>query len=286
LNSERNGERDSERVGRDGFLRLRFARSSANTILAQSRFSLPLQALTPLTLADGASYLMLLNPTGGVLGGDHLITDIVQEAETHVCLTTPSATRIYRTEEKPAILETAIHLGEGATLEYFPDHVIPHAGSALRQSVRVEMARGSRAILLDSMASGRVAHGERWSFTEMDSRSEVYACGRPIYINRTKIVPATNRPDRLGWMEEFDYASCLALFDDGFARWPQVASALNEELKSAPNIRGGATLVSRGGCVVRFLARSASDMTQANKALWDMAREMLVHLPPLDHRKY
>jgi urease accessory protein len=279
-------EREPERVGRDGFLRLRFARSRATTILAQSRFSLPLQALTPLTLADGASYLMLLNPTGGVFGGDHLITDIVQEAETHVCLTTPSATRIYRTAKEPAILETVIRLGEGATLEYFPDHVIPHLGSALRQSLRVEMARGSRAILLDSMASGRVAHGERWSFTEIDSRTEVHAGGRPAYIHRTKIAPAKNRPDRLGWMEEFDYLSCIGMFADGFTRWNEVSAVLNEEMKSVPNVLGGATPLSRGGCVVRFLARTASDMTLANRKLWDAAREQLVGLPPFDHRKY
>lgn len=279
-------ERNPERVGRDGFLRLRFVRSGANTILAQSRFSLPLQALTPLTLADGAAYLMLLNPTGGVLGGDHLVTDIVQEAGTHVCLTTPSATRIYRTAEKPAILETVIHLDEGATLEYFPDHVIPHTGSALRQSLRIEMARGSRAIILDSMASGRVAHGERWKFTEMYSRTEVFACGRPAYLNRTRIVPATKRPDRPGWMEEFDYMSCMGLFADGFTRWKEVSAALNEELKALSNVRGGATLVSRGGCVVRLLARSASDMTLANKKSWDVARGQFAGLPPFDHRKY
>jgi urease accessory protein len=281
-----NSERNPERVGRDGFLRLRFALSEGSTILAQSRFSLPLQALTPLTLEDGASYLMLLNPTGGVLGGDHLITEIVQEAETHVCLTTPSATRIYRTAEKPAILETLIHLEEGATLEYFPDHVIPHTGSALRQSLRIDMARGSRAIILDSMASGRVARGERWSFTEMDSRTEVFACGRPAYINRTRIVPATKRPDRLGLMEECDYISCIGLFADGFTRWKEFSAALNEVLTNVPNVRGGATLLSRGGCVARFLARSASDMTLANKKLWDAAREILLHISPLDHRKY
>src|SRR5579863_784569 len=229
-----NRERNPERVGRDGFLRLRFARSGEGTILVQSRFSLPLQALTPLTLADGASYLMLLNPTGGVLGGDHLTTEIAQEAGTHVCLTTPSATRIYRTADKPAILETVIRLDEGATLEYFPDHVIPHAGSSLLQSLRMEMSSGARAIILDSMASGRVAHGERWSFTEMDSRTEVYACGHPSYLNRTRIIPATNRPDRQGWMEDFDYMSCMGLFADGFMRWKEICAALNEELKNAP----------------------------------------------------
>jgi urease accessory protein len=286
LNSKESKERNSERVGRDGFLGLRFARSGGKTILAQSRFSLPLQVLTPLTLADGSSYLMLLNPTGGVLGGDHLVTEIVQEAETHVCLSTPSATRIYRTAEKPAILETTIRLQEEATLEYFPDHIIPHECSQLRQSLHLEMARGSRAINLDSMASGRVAHGERWRFTEMDSRSEVFMCGRPAYINRTKIAPAINRPERMGWMQEFDYMSSMGLFADGFTRWKEVCAALNEELQSVPDIRGAATLLSRGGCMVRFLARSAADMTQAQKQLWDAARGILLGLPPFEHRKY
>ena len=247
---------------------------------------MPLQALTPLTLADGSSYLMLLNPTGGVLGGDHLVTEIVQEAGTHVCLTTPSATRIYRTAKKPAILETVIRLGEGATLEYFPDHVIPHEHSALRQSLRIEMAPGSRAILLDSMASGRVAHGERWSFTELDSRTEIFARSRPAYISRMRIVPAMKRPERLGWMEEFDYLSCMGLFADEFTRWKEVCAAMNDELNRAPNVRGAASLLARGGCVIRFLACSASDMTLAAKNLRDAARQHVAGLSPFDHRKY
>ena len=281
-----NLEQNPERAGRDGFLRLWFARSGSKTILAQSRFSLPLQILTPLALPDGSCYLMLLNPTGGVLGGDRLLTEIVQEAGTHVCLTTPSATRIYRTSEKPAILETVIQLGEGATLEYFPDHVIPHARSALHQSLRIEMARGSRAIILDSMASGRVAHGERWAFSEIDSRTEVYASGKVAYLNRTKIVPETRRPSQLGLMEEYDYMSCLGLFAEEFPNWKEVCAALNEELKSMSNVRGGATILARGGCAVRFLSSSAPDMTQANKTLWDAAREQVMRLPPFDHRKY
>jgi urease accessory protein len=286
LNSDFQGERNLDRVGRDGFLRLRFARHDAKTILAQSRFSLPLQTLTPLTLADGSSYLMLLNPTGGVLGGDHLVTEIVQEAETHVCLTTPSATRIYRTLEKPAILETVIRVGEKATLEYFPDHIIPHAGSALRQALRIEMAPGSRAILFDSIASGRVAHGERWKFREMDSRMEVFSAGRPAYINRAKIFPALQRPDRLGRMEEFDYMGSVGFFADDFSNWKEICAALNEELNSIPSIKGAASQLSRNGCMVKFLARSASDMTLANKQLWDVGRQALLHLSPFEQRKY
>ena len=267
-------------------MRLQFERRGPSTVLARSHFTLPLQALTPLTLEDGTSYLMLLNPTGGVLGGDHLVTEIIQEADTHVCLTTPSATRIYRTSQRPAVLETMVKLGEGATLEYLPDHVIPHAGSALRQSLRVEMARGSRAILLDSLASGRIAHGERWSFTEIDSRTEVVVRGKPAFLNRTRIDPAVHDPRQIGVMAEFDYMAGMGLFADEFDDWQRVAAAMNTELETTPQVQGGASLLARGGCVIRYLARSASEMTQMNKKFWDAAREWVIQLPPFDHRKY
>lgn len=242
--------------------------------------------MAPLTLDDGTAYLMLLNPTGGVLGGDHLVTEIIQQAGTRVCLTTPSATRIYRTAGQPAILDTKIQLGEGATLEYLPDHVIPHERSALRQSLRVEMAAGSRAIVLDSMASGRVAHGERWSFTEMDSRMEVFQCGKPVFHNRTRIVPSSRNPREIGLMEEFDYMACLGIFADGPDDWLSVAAAMHAELDREAHVWGGVSLVSWRGCVVRFLARSASDMTSMNRKLWDAARELVVQAPAFDHRKY
>ena len=237
-------------------------------------------------LEDGTAYLMLLNPTGGVLGGDHLVTEIVLEKETRVCLTTPSATRIYRTAEKPAILETVIRVGEGATLEYLPDHVIPHAGSALRQSLRVEMERGSRAIILDSFAAGRVARGERWNFSQIDSRTEIVVCGEPAFLNRTFINPTPQKPERQGLMEQFGYLACLSLFADGFDGWPAVAAAMNGELLNVPQMKGGVSLLARCGCTVRYLANSASDMTRTNKILWDAARELVLRLPRFDHRKY
>lgn len=229
---------------------------------------------------------MLLNPTGGVLGGDHLFTEIIQEKETHVCLTTPSATRIYRTEEKPAVLETVIQVGEGATLEYLPDHVIPHVGSALRQSLRVEMGRGSRAIILDSFAAGRVARDERWNFSQIDSRTEVFQCGKPAFLNRTFINPTAQQPDRLGLMEQFGYMACLSIFGEGFEDWLAVAAAMHAELQNVSQIKGGVSLLSRGGCVVRYLANSASDMTRTNKNLWDTARELVLRLERFHHRKY
>ena len=277
---------NSERVGRDGYLKLQFARRGRDTVLSRSRFTLPLQALTPLQIEDGTAYLMLLNPTGGILGGDHLHTEIIQEKDTHVCLTTPSASRVYRTSQHPAVQETVIRLGEDASLEYLPDHVIPHVGSALHQSLRLEMARGSRAIVLDTLAAGRVAHETPWTFREVESRTEVILCGKPALLNRTKINPADQKTSSFGVMDDFKYVASMGIFGEGLADWQEVATTMNAELETMPFIKGGVSLLARGGCVVRFITHTASQLTRMNQNLWDVAREMVIQLPRFDHRKY
>ena len=260
--------------------------ANGSTILAQCRFKLPLQALTPTELADGTAYLMLLNPTGGVVGGDFLLTRVFLEAETSVCLTTPSATRIYRTRDRAAVQQTQIQLGEGASLEYLPDHVIPHRDSSLRQSMRVEMGRGSRAIFWDALAAGRVAHGERWNFREVDSRTEISLCDRIIFLNRTLIRPHEMDPKRLGLAEEFNYLATLLILVDDIINWKESVAAMNAELQGMPEIYGGASALASGGCVVKLLARSASDLAYAQSALWGRARQMVFRSPPVDLRKY
>ena len=45
-------------------------------MLTERRSALPLQVLEPMELEAGVAALMLLNPTGGVVGGDRLHTDV------------------------------------------------------------------------------------------------------------------------------------------------------------------------------------------------------------------
>jgi urease accessory protein UreH len=110
--------------------------------------------------------------------------------------------------------------------------------------------------------------------------------GRPAYLNRTRIVPAVIEPEALGLMEQFDYMASLLVFAEEFTGWPQLCDALNAGLERMPELRGGASVLAHGGCVARFLARSASDITGGSQKLWNAAREALLGLPPFEHRKY
>src|SRR5881628_912526 len=126
----------ASRVGRDGALALRFERRGDRSVLAGCRWRLPLQVLAPLALDDAAAIVSILNPTGGLVGGDRLAVD----AGAHACLTTPSATKVYRTAVGPAEQAVRLTLAPGARLEWVPDHTIPFAGAALRQRVEAEVS--------------------------------------------------------------------------------------------------------------------------------------------------
>ena len=300
-----------DRIGRDGLLRLSFERCAARTILRRCRYKLPLQVLSPLTVDDGTCYLLLLNPTGGVLGGDHLRTEVHLEEGARVCLSTPSATRIYRTASVRAEMETVLCLAPNSTIEYLPDHLIPHPGASLHQSLQVQMAPGARGIFLDNFAAGRAALNERWQFRDLDFRMEVFLRSKLIYANRTRIagaaalwpsfpvvLPNARReasavssaagalPFSLGCMSDYSYSGTLLIIADQFPDWRQVLSALRSEIESLPEIFGGASLLVHSGCCVRYLAKSAIDFHRATHRLWTIARNQVLHLPLLDLRKY
>ncbi len=276
----------SDRVGRDGFLRLAFERRGPATVLIERRFRLPLQALEPLPLeAGGAAVLMLLNPTGGIVGGDRLHTEVVLGPGAHCCLTTPSATKAYRTAGPPAIQEFSAHLGAGAVLEYLPDHLIPFPGSALRQSLAVELAEGSVAILLDAFAAGRVARGEAWRFAELEGALTVTDTRGLRFRDRFRLVPAVHRvwAAGCGGTEGMDYLATLLLCFDSEAA--ALNAALDGALAEVPGVRGGVSPLPRGGLLVRFLAHDAPALQAACRRLWTVARRALLDQDPPDLRK-
>jgi urease accessory protein len=274
-----------ERTGRDGFLDLAFRRDGQRTILARRRFTHPLQALAPIRAPDGSLCLMMLNPSGGMVGGDRLTTTIELGPQTSAVLTTASATKAYRTIRDPALQNTLVNLGDGAILEYLPDHLIPHPGAAVRQSLRVEMAPQSRAILYDAIAAGRIGRDERWAFRELSSEVVIYRNSLPIYLNRSQIIPEVQPLTQLGWMEDFNYLASIIVVGEVGPQWSSVLSCIETALDAIPGINFGASEIACGGWVVRFMTRTATDLTIAKQCIWAIARRSLLGLEAFDLRK-
>ena len=274
------------RVGRDGALRLRFERRGSATIVTGCRYTLPLQALAPVALDDPSAVVSILNPTGGLVGGDRLSIDVEVTTGAHAVLTTPSATRVYRTDGEDATQSVKIAIGPRAAVEWVPDHTIPFAGSAFSQTIDVEMDESARLILVDAFSAGRVGRGEAWQFALLDSAVSVR--DRQGWLLHDRFVlrgMARTHPawDGLGYAESHPYFATIALIG-AFDR-EQFTADLREQCPVANAGRIGVAALTRGGLLIRCLAPSASELIETIETCWDLGRRALLGLPPLALRK-
>ena len=268
------------RVGRDGALRLRVERRGAGNVVAGCRWTLPLQVLAPLALDDPAAVLSLLNPTGGVLGGDRLDVDVEVGPGARACLTTPSATRIYRTAGPPAFQHVRLRLGVGAVVEWVPDHTIPFAGSDFRQTIEAELDEGASLLLVDAFSCGRVAHGERWRFRRLESGLTVRDRRGELVHDRFVLSGAA---DGLGGTEGADYfATVVVVARRGLDALMAEVTPLAGRI---PGTRAAAARLEGEAVVIRGLAPAAPALGDLLGALWATARRLVLGVPPLALRK-
>lgn len=273
---------DVSRVGRDGLLRLGFERRGAATVLRRVRSTLPLQVLAPVALEDPAAVVSILNPTGGLLGGDRLAIEADVGPGAHALLTTPSASRVYRAAAEATLQTVALRLGPGALVEWVPDHTIPFAGSVFRQAIDCELDEGARLVLVDAFAAGRIARGEAWQFRRLESALTLRDRQGLIFHDRF-VLGAGEAAAGLGGTEGHPYFATLVVAAD--AGLPAFSAAARRALADAPGATGGVAPLPRRGAVVRCLAATAPVLTGLLDALWAAARRELLGLPRLLLRK-
>jgi urease accessory protein len=276
-------------VGRVGELRLDYARRDHKTIIARSHCTSPWHLLPTIYLDEtGAAYTLLLNPSGGLVGGDHLSISMSLDAGTQVLISTPSANRVYQSLGEVSVQEVHINVGPDAVLEWVPEPTIPFAGSRYRQVLQVTLAPGATIFLWDAIASGRIAREEQWAFTSLENEIQITTASGASVLERFALDPATDL-GRVGLAEEWDYIASLYVVNDVVAAetWSRLETRLAPILDAhAGLILGGVSTPAAPGVVVKLLARTAPDLTSVLQGLWAAVRMELWNLPPVAWRKY
>src|SRR5215217_7236890 len=85
-----------------------------------------LQSLYP--EGDAVCHNVLVHPPGGLVGGDTLDLRIHVDAGAHGLVTTPGATRFYRSEGDAAAQHTQLRLEADSRLEWFPLEALYYSG--------------------------------------------------------------------------------------------------------------------------------------------------------------
>jgi len=147
--------------------------ASARSYLSHQSFKAPFHISKPYW--DGQHLtVQIINPTAGILSGDRLHLDVQVEQGGRLTLTTPSATRVYAMPGGSAAAVQRFSVAAGARLCSVPAMLVPHRNSRFQQTTRIEVERGGELFYIESLAPGRVAHGESFAYTEMRFELELY----------------------------------------------------------------------------------------------------------------
>jgi urease accessory protein len=146
-------------MGWHGHLELHYRRQGARTI-ALDRHDGPLRVLQRLyPEGEGICHHVLVHPPGGIVGGDTLAVDVRQDPGTHAVITTPSATRFYRSAGPVAVQQVRAHVAQDARLEWLPLESIAYNACQARNELHFDLAPGAQMLGWDMLALGLPAAG-------------------------------------------------------------------------------------------------------------------------------
>jgi urease accessory protein len=244
----------------------------------------PLQVLRSLYLDDtGTAYVYLLNPGGGVLGGDIYSIAVTVETGAHAYLTTPSATKLYAAPGAATQQHIEFMLHTGAVLTYLPEQTIPFANAAFHQRMTIRLGTGACVFLGEIVAPGRLARGECFAYREYCTSLCVEDTqGRTLLLERTRLQPQRQALYGLGLLEGYPY---LGTFYALGADLPAtVADHLHDLLICRPRLIGSATMLEHGGLAVRLLGEDHQSVSRALYTVWNTLRQHVLGYPAVPHR--
>ena len=111
-----------------------------------------LQSLYP--EGDAVCHNVLAHPPGGLVGGDTLDISATVGPGAHGLVTTPGATRFYRSTGELALQRTHLTLAEGARLEWLPLEALCYNACNAENHLTLNLAPGAECMGWDVTALG------------------------------------------------------------------------------------------------------------------------------------
>lgn len=166
-------------------LELAFERVGPRTVLSRRRHEGPLVVQRAFHEPDGSCQIYVVHPPGGVVGGDALALDLTSGEHSRTLVTTPAATKLYRSAGAPSTLTQSCQLAEGAILELLPQETILYDGARASSSTVVQLAERSQFVGWEVLSLGRDAAGFRQG--NFVQRWELARRGRVIWAERSEL---------------------------------------------------------------------------------------------------
>ncbi|VVD66783.1 urease accessory protein UreD [Pandoraea iniqua] len=262
-------------------LSLGFARTGERTVLATRRHQGPLvvqKSLHP--EGPGICHAVIVHPPGGIAGGDSLDIDVRLEDHAHAVLTTPGATKWYKSQGRVGTQDIALTLGAGAKLDWLPLENIVFEQADAKQNIRVRLGENATVIGWDATLLGRQAAGEQWTQGQWRATFELRdAQDRLLWAEQA--VLGADDAQRTGVTGLAGFPVFATLWAVGPACTREFAETLAADLPFQDDLRAGVTCLPGNVLVLRVLGHDMETVRQLMIRHW-LALRPIVHGVPAE----
>ena len=237
-----------------------------------------LQSLYP--EGDQICHNVLVHPPGGLVGGDTLDIQVTVAEGAHGLVSTPGATRFYKSGGHPALQQVVAHLADNAKLEWLPLEAIAYNDCEATNRAIFNLAPSAELITWDVTALGLPSSDT--AFTQGHFQQHIEIPG--VWLERGNI-----RGEDTRWLNSplgLAGGKCLAslVFASGSAidsdRTTQALQAAREVIESHPlRLQAGITCAHPQVIVLRVMSPLVEPTMDLLKKVWAVWRHTLWALP-------
>lgn len=268
-----------------GHLTLNYRRDGQRTI-AHDLHHGPLRVLQRLyPEGDQVCHHVLVHPPGGIVGGDVLEVKANLDSGSHAVITTPGATRFYRSAG--ALAEQSLHavVADGARLEWLPLETIAYQGCRAENRMRFDLAPGAEMMGWDVVALGLPAADQPFDTPSHPDAHFTQSIELPgVWLERGTVKAKDSRllDSPLGWaghrvMATLWFASGSAIASDRRESLLDQSRCLTSE--HPLKLTAGCSSPHEQLVVLRALADGVEPAMQLLVSTWSRWREAAWQLP-------
>ena len=237
-----------------------------------------LQSLYP--EGDQICHNVLVHPPGGLVGGDILDIQITVAEGAHGLISTPSATRFYKSGGQAALQQVLATLAPGARLEWLPLEAIAYNDCEATNRAVFNLAPSAELITWDVTALGLPS--SNMAFTQGHFQQHIEISG--VWLERGNI-----RGDDTRWLNSplgLAGDKCIAslVFAAGSTieahRATQALEAARDVIETHPlRLQAGITCAHPQVIVLRVMSPLVEPTMDLLKKVWAVWRHTLWNLP-------
>mgnify|MGYP006073060747 CR=1 FL=1 len=257
-------------------LRLRLINKGGKTFLTDREHFGPLAVQKPFYPEQSdCCHVVLLHPPGGIAGGDELRLDVKLDAKAHGLITTPGATKFYRSIGPVAKQEQRITLAEGASIEWLPQETVYFDAAQARTITRIDYTKDSRVLAWEIQCLGLPAQTRSFQSGHIFQTLELWQDGKPQLIESNRYdgsSPLLTQPCGLHAAEAI--GSFLIRANNETIEKKLILDILEKH----PELRSGCSLI-QDIFVIRASATYAEPIKTLFIELWQTIRPIVLQRP-------